>query len=107
MKDTDTLDPSGNNGSSTGAFFVGLLCGAAIGAAAGLLLAPKTGVEMRQQVAESTDQLRRKASAAYDSASQVINDAVARGKDAIQVGRETFQRSRPGNGSVGDASSMP
>ena len=103
----DSLDRTGTGGSTSGAFFVGLLCGAAMGAAAGLLLAQKTGPELRRQMVDSADEWRRKASEAYDNASNVITDTVARGRDAIQVGRETFQKSRPGNGAAGDMASMP
>jgi gas vesicle protein len=96
----EDLEFTDNDTSSAGMFFVGLICGAAIGAAVGMLLAPKTGAELRRQVATSADEWRRKATVAYDTASDVINDAIARGRDAIQVGRETFQHARPGNGSV-------
>jgi gas vesicle protein len=94
----DDVDFGNNDTSSAGMFFVGLICGAALGAAAGMLLAPKAGSELRRQVATSADEWRRKATAAYDTASDVINDAITRGRDAIQVGRESFQRARPGNG---------
>ena len=103
----DDLDFTDTGRSTTGAFVVGLLCGAAVGAAAGLLLAPKTGPEMRRQVADSAEEWRRKATEAYDSASSSINDMMARGREALEVGKEAFQRTRPGNGSATDMPSMP
>jgi gas vesicle protein len=103
----DDLDLTDTDRSTAGAFVVGLLCGAAVGAAAGLLLAPKTGSEMRRQVAHSADEWRRKATEAYDNASSSVNDMMARGREAIQVGKEAFQRTRPGNGSATDMPSMP
>ena len=42
-------------------FVVGLISGAVIGAAAGLLLAPKTGEETRHIVAERATQAKQKA----------------------------------------------
>jgi len=102
----DELDLTDTGGSTTSSFLMGLLCGAALGAAAGLLLAPKTGTEMRRQVVDSAGQWRRKATAAYDTASSSINDVVARGREAIQVGKEAFQRTRPGNGPASDMPSM-
>ena len=94
---------------STGTFVLGMLCGAAVGAAIGLIMAPKAGSELRQQLWSSTEGLRQKASTAYDGASGVVNDVLARGRQAVEAGRETFQRSRPGNGSASDdmTSSMP
>jgi len=102
----DELDLTDTGGSTSSSFLMGLLCGAAVGAAAALLLAPKTGTEMRRQVVDSADEWRRKATAAYDSASTSLNDMVARGREAIQTGKEAFQRTRPGNGPASDMPSM-
>jgi gas vesicle protein len=86
--------------SRAGTFMFGVLLGAAVGAAVSLLVTPKTGPEMRRQVMDSTDGLRRKASAAYAGATSALNDVIARGRDAIDAGRQTFESSRPGNGSA-------
>src|SRR5262245_40767904 len=95
-----------SNGSSS--FLIGMLCGAAVGAAVGLLMAPKAGPQLRRQLWESTEGLRQRASDAYDGASSVVNDAITRGRQAVEAGRETFQRNRPTNGPTGDVtSSMP
>ena len=96
MQDFSTQSDS----SRTGAFMIGVICGAAVGAAVSLLLTPKTGPEMRRQVMESTDGLRRKATAAYSDATNVLNDVIARGREAIDAGRRTFESSRPGNGAA-------
>jgi gas vesicle protein len=77
-----------------GEFMFGLLCGAAVGAAIGLLFAPKSGAELRGQLADSADKLRRRAGEKYDQASQVVNEAVDRGRDAVRRGREKFDEAR-------------
>ena len=44
---------------STGVGFItGVLCGAAVGATLGVLLAPRSGAETRRQLAESSGRLR-------------------------------------------------
>jgi gas vesicle protein len=84
----------------TGAFIVGMLCGAAVGAAVGLIVAPKPGVELRRQMSDSATRLRQKASAAYEGASSAVTDVVSRGRRAFEVGKETYEKARPGNGSA-------
>src|SRR5262245_13380373 len=91
--------------SGGGSFLIGLLCGTAIGAAIGLLFAPKTGSETRQVIYDSTDDLRKrasdvydqasqKASDAYDQASRTVNDYVAKGRDAMDRGRQAFDKAK-------------
>ena len=70
MHSDDTYGYSTGHGNE---FFIGLLCGTAVGAAIGLLLAPKTGAEMRQTLADSADRLRRKAGDTYNEASSAVN----------------------------------
>jgi gas vesicle protein len=116
MQDAYRTEQVTSNG--IGSFMVGMLCGAAVGAALGLMFAPKSGVEMRQQLAdqserlrqratEKADRLRQRASDAYTGASQTINDVMARGREAIDVGREAFQKARPNGASGTTRSSMP
>lgn len=90
--------------SNAGTFLFGLAVGAAVGAAIGLMLAPKTGAEIRQQVLEQADKLRKQAANAYGSASSAIGDVLSRGREAVDVGREAYENSRPGgaNGGVRD-----
>jgi gas vesicle protein len=80
------------HGAGAGSFAMGLICGAAVGAAVGLLLAPKSGVELRRQIATSTDRLRQRAATTVDRTAAVVDDAVQRSKDALQHGRETFDQ---------------
>jgi len=80
---------------SSGAGFVfGLLCGAALGAAVGLMFAPKAGSEFRRNLYDSTDDLRKKAQDAYGQATQTVNDYVAKGRDAVDRGRQAFESAR-------------
>jgi len=94
MRELNTLDAE-HNGRN---FLMGVVCGAAVGAAVGLLLAPKAGAELRHQIAETTNRLRHKAAEGYEAAaetvSHVVDDVVARGKHAAQRGQETYDTVR-------------
>ena len=48
------------------------ICGAVVGAAVGLLYAPKTGSETREQLAEFARRAREKAEAITDAARQKV-----------------------------------
>jgi gas vesicle protein len=94
MREMNTYETetSGSN------FMMGVLCGAAIGAAVGLLLAPKAGAELRSQLYDQSSRLRRKAMDGYNAAaetvSNVVDDVVARGGDAVRRGKETYENIR-------------
>jgi gas vesicle protein len=88
--------------SSGGGFTVGLLCGAALGAAVALLLAPKPGAELRRDVATTSDRLKRRAVQAYNGAiapvddltsraAGVVEDLAARSADALDAGRQVAE----------------
>ena len=72
-------------------FVMGLLCGAALGAAIGLLFAPKPGSELRNQLYDSTERLRRKAGDAYSQASDAVEDIVDKGRTAVRRGRQKVE----------------
>ena len=74
--------------SHTSGFVMGLLCGAAVGAAVGLLLAPKTGAEMRRTLADSAEKLRRRAGETYGQASEAVTDLMDKGRRMARKGRE-------------------
>jgi gas vesicle protein len=87
------LQPSENG---TGySFIYGLICGAALGALTGLLLAPKPGAELRHDMTDSARRLRRKAGEMYGEASHVVGDVAARSRKAFEAGREALQSARP------------
>src|SRR3954468_5484189 len=79
---------------SGGGFVFGLLCGAALGAAVGLMFAPKAGSELRRTLYDSTGDIRKKATDAYGQATQTVNDYVSKGKDAVERGRQAFDSAR-------------
>ena len=80
-----------NGGGSGSSFVLGAICGAAAGAALALLFAPKSGDELRRQIAGSADNWRRKASDAYRDGSERMASAVDRGnnmvRDAMKSGK--------------------
>ena len=91
-------EPRYEEESGGGGFVFGLLCGAALGAAVGLMFAPKAGSELRQTLYDSTSDIRRKAYDAYGQASQTVsqtmNDAMAKGKEAVDRGRQAYDSAR-------------
>jgi gas vesicle protein len=87
----------------TGAFLGGLLLGAAAGAIAGVLLAPRAGRETRQILRKSADALPElaedlstsvqiQADRLSESAIRNWDDTLTRLKDAIAAGLEATQR---------------
>ena len=94
---------------SGGGFILGLLCGTALGAAIGLMFAPKAGSEIRQRVYDSTADVRRRAYETYGQATEQVNNLVKQGRQAVDRGREAFESARQtasgqggGNGSTAD-----
>src|SRR4029453_10333488 len=92
-----------------GGFLIGLLCGTALGAAIGLMFAPKAGTELRQRLYDSTEDIRRKAYETYDQASEQVNTMVSKGRQDVHRGREAFDSPRQsaagqtgGNGTTSD-----
>jgi len=101
MYGTDSYTTQSEHGSD---FMLGVLCGAAVGAAIGLLLAPKSGAELRGQLAGSAERFRRRAGETYEQASGAVNEmvdkgrrsfdeAIDRGRNAAQGGRSSFDES--------------
>jgi gas vesicle protein len=78
----------GESTAHTNGFVMGLLCGAAVGAALGLLFAPKPGSELRSQLYDSTERMRRRAGDAYNQASDTMSDLVEKGRSAVRRGRQ-------------------
>jgi hypothetical protein len=77
---------------------MGLLTGTVLGAGLGMLLAPKSGSELRNQLTEGASSLGRRASGAVNDLSDRARDTVhrggeqmrGRGSDATLGGRSSF-----------------
>lgn len=82
------IDDNYETTSHASGFVMGMLCGAAVGAAIGLLLAPKTGAEMRRTLADSAERFRRKATETYGQASDAVSDLVDKGRKMARKGRD-------------------
>ncbi len=67
----------------SGGFVSGVLCGAAIGAAAAMLLAPRSGAALRGDLSAAASRLRRKAERAIDGAAETVGDVAGRGESAM------------------------
>jgi len=75
--------------------------GIALGGAIGLLFAPKRGSELRRQVADSAERMRRQATDLYGTASDTVTDVVQRGRRAIEAGSDAFVREATGTRPTG------
>lgn len=78
-------------GSST---VMGFVLGALIGAGIGLLLAPATGKETRQRLANAGRRWGGVARIKLDQARNAANDLQQDAKAALDAGREAFDQSR-------------
>jgi gas vesicle protein len=91
---TDNYDTDLRTTPRGSVFLTGLLCGAAVGAAIGLLMAPSSGADFRGHLSDSAERIRRKAGRGYDRAASTVDDLVGRGKRAVRRGRDTFNEVR-------------
>ena len=80
--------------SSTSKFMIGLACGTVIGAAVGVLLATKSGAELRGQIADSARRFGRRMNETYSHASDAVASAVDHGREAVKQGRDKFAAAR-------------
>jgi gas vesicle protein len=71
---------------------VGVLGGAAIGAAAALLLAPRSGAALRRDIRRSADRMGRRATRLYEDASDTIKEWAVHGARAIDHASEVAER---------------
>jgi gas vesicle protein len=112
----DRFDNEGGNGSS---FVMGLLTGTVLGAGLGMLFAPKSGSELRNQLSEQAGNLANTASEGYRRASETAGDWADRGRqmydkaaDAVSKGADEAQRyvkdtANSVSGAVSSAASTP
>ncbi|ABB32998.1 YtxH domain-containing protein [Geobacter hydrogenophilus] len=92
-------------GISVGTVFLSFLAGTAVGAGLGLLLAPKTGKEMRENIMDLTDDAIDKIKGFTKEAQGKIKDTYEETKDliaekksiitsAIEAGKEAMDREK-------------
>ena len=80
-----------------GSFLMGLLAGTVLGAGLGMLFAPKSGSELRNQLSEQAGKLKTTADQTYHQASDKVSQIVDRGREAYDRARATV--GTPGSGS--------
>jgi gas vesicle protein len=79
-------------GGEGGGFMMGLLAGTVLGAGLGMLLAPKSGSDLRGQIGEQARHFGDKASEQYRRASETASNWAERGRDVVQQARSAVQR---------------
>jgi hypothetical protein len=82
-------------------FLMGLLAGTVLGAGLGMLFAPKTGSELRNQLGEQAGRLRSTATDSYNQATEKVSQIVDRGKEAYERARSTAAGGMGTTGSTG------
>lgn len=92
-----------------GSFLMGLLAGTVLGAGLGMLFAPKSGSELRSQLADQTGRLRDVADQTYNQASDKVSQMVDRGREAYDRARTSVSNmaSTGTTGSSPSSSSTP
>lgn len=66
-----------DNGLNTKSFLLGILIGSVVGAATALLLAPKSGRELRRDIVDNSTDI-------YDKATDYVNTTIQEGKQKAQ-----------------------
>src|SRR5262249_47719326 len=87
-----------NEGGGGGSFVMGLLTGTVLGAGLGLLFAPKSGSELRNQISEQAGSLANQASEGYRKAQATAGEGVEKGREAYsqaaERGREVYDKAK-------------
>ena len=88
----DGYDRFENEGGGGGSFVMGLLTGTVLGAGLGMLFAPKSGSELRNQLSEQAGNLANTASEGYRRAQETAGDWADRGRDMYDKARDAVAR---------------
>jgi gas vesicle protein len=88
---SDTYERYDTEGNGSG-FIMGLLAGTVIGAGLGMLLAPKSGSDLRGQIGEQARNFSTKASEQYRRASEKAGDWAERGREMMHQARNAMHR---------------
>ena len=70
----------------------GIGLGAIVGAAAGLLFAPKAGMETREDIKKAADELKAKAEGVVGELSTSVDDLVQKSKELIDTTKTKVQQ---------------
>jgi gas vesicle protein len=87
----DGYDRFDNESGGGGSFVMGLLTGTVLGAGLGMLFAPKSGSELRNQISEQAGNIANTASEQYRRASETASEWAERGQ---KVGRDVYDKAR-------------
>jgi len=94
----DGYDRFDNEGGGGGSFVMGLLTGTVLGAGLGMLFAPKSGSELRNQLSEQAGNLANQASDGYRKASEAASEGYRKASetagDWADRGREMYDKTR-------------
>jgi gas vesicle protein len=88
----DGYDRFENEGGGGGSFVMGLLTGTVLGAGLGMLFAPKSGSELRNQLSEQAGNLANTASEGYRRATETAGDWADRGRQVFDKARDAVNR---------------
>jgi len=94
----DGYDRFENEGGGGGSFVMGLLTGTVLGAGLGMLFAPKSGSELRNQLSEQAGNLANTASEGYRKAADTAGQWAQTGKDTASEwadrGKDVYDKAR-------------
>jgi gas vesicle protein len=82
-------DYEGGGGSG---FMMGLLTGTVLGAGLGMLFAPKSGSELRNQISEGASSAKHAASDQYRRASEAAGHLAEKGREVVSKARDVVSR---------------
>ncbi len=83
----DGYDRYENEGGGGGSFVMGLLTGTVLGAGLGMLFAPKSGSELRNQLSEQAGNLANTASEGYRRATETASQLADKGRGFVEQAR--------------------
>ena len=81
-----------SDGNGAGSFVMGLLTGAVIGAGLGMLFAPKSGSELRNQLSDQAGSLADQATQGYKKAAENAGEWVDRGREIYDKAKDVVTR---------------
>ncbi|MEE9911726.1 MAG: YtxH domain-containing protein [Deltaproteobacteria bacterium] len=73
-------------------YVVGFLIGGAVGAALGILFAPKSGKELRADIRQKSEDLYGKAKDKYDETVHTVENVVKQAKDTLADQKERLEK---------------